>query len=135
MGFLIRAAVLVGLGAGAYVLIDRERREIAERRGQRLDFEARVAALEPPEGGLPNAETFKAALEKVLERARAKGAPFVDVSAGALHRATGGYPGPHHRLDACCVVMRGALKRGDMVLQEPRSGSGATLTLRYHLAD
>lgn len=134
MGLLFRALVLVGVGAAAYGLISRERREIAESRRHRLDFEDRIAALEPPER-LPNAETFQSALKALLEEARNKGAAYLDVSAGALHRAAGGYPGPHHRMATCCSAMRGALKRGDMVLQEPRSGTGAGLTLRYHLAD
>lgn len=76
---------------------------------------------------------FSAALEKLLTAARKRGEGFVEVNAAALHRAVGGYPGPQHHMPLCCHVLRGAMGPDDFVVREPRSGSGPTLTLRYHL--
>jgi 5-methylcytosine-specific restriction protein A len=47
----------------------------------------------------------------------------------------GGYPGRDHRVPICCKVMKSAMARdyGDMPLQEPPSGQGASLTIRYVL--
>jgi hypothetical protein len=131
MGVLFRLLTVAGLGALGAHLINKERREQAERSE---DFEARVAAVEPLDAPPTPADAFASTLEKMLAEARGKGSQYLDVNAGALHREVGGYPGPEARMDTCCTAMRGALKPGDLVLKEPKSGNGATLTMRYHLA-
>jgi hypothetical protein len=131
MRLLVRLCVLFGLGWFAYLLL-RENHDAVESVPKSNELERRLAALEQP-GAPPSAKTFSTALAELLEE-RKSDKPFVDVNAGALHRNVGGYPGPNHRMPTCCAAMRAALKRGDMVLKEPRSGVGASLTLRYHLA-
>lgn len=59
----------------------------------------------------------------------------VEVSAGVLHRMTGGYPGPDHRMPVCCAVMQDNLGEGDVVISSPPSGTGASLTIRYASRD
>ena len=78
-------------------------------------------------------EDFRQALDGKLRTASASGAPHLDVNAGELHRGLGGYPGPAHRMSACCAAMRSVMRSGDVVLAEPPSGSGASLTIRCRL--
>jgi hypothetical protein len=76
---------------------------------------------------------FSSALDKLLAAARKRGEAFVEVNAATLHRIVGGYPSPQHHMPLCCHVLRGAMGPDDFVVREPRSGSGPSLTLRYHL--
>jgi hypothetical protein len=59
----------------------------------------------------------------------------VEITAGELHRLVGGYQGPNHRMPVCCEVMRRAFASdaGDRIVEGPRSGQGASLTIRYVL--
>ena len=82
----------------------------------------------------PTAADFQTAIERLIRDARRRGDEHVDLNAGDLHSQVGGYPGPAHHLAQCCAVMREAMGPDDFAIKEPRSGSGATLTLRYHLA-
>ena len=81
----------------------------------------------------PNAEEFRRALAELLAAGAELGFAAVDVTAGALHRNVGAYPGTDHRMPMCCQIMREAMTSGDVIVNEPPSGSGATLTIRYRL--
>lgn len=84
---------------------------------------------------MPNAEEFKAELHRMMSEGTKRDWPTVDISAGELHRRVGGYPGKDHRMPVCCKVMRDALAldAGDGILEEPPSGEGASLAIRYVL--
>ena len=79
------------------------------------------------------AETFRSALNDRLTAAARQGRAYVDLRSGDLHRRTGGYPGPDHRMPVCCSVMRAAMQAGDMIRAEPPAGAGASLVIRYQL--
>lgn len=81
----------------------------------------------------PKAEDFREELSKILAEAQKRGAPYVEVSAGELHRRVGDYPGTNHRMPVCCEVMRQIMKKGDEIISEPPKGKGASLTIRYKL--
>ena len=74
---------------------------------------------------------FEVALDRLIEQAREQGRSFLDVVSGDLHRLVGVYPLPNHRMPVCCRAMRDRMRPGDRVLQEPPSGQGATLVVRY----
>jgi hypothetical protein len=84
---------------------------------------------------MPTAEDFRRELFRILETAQNSGSEFVEINAGALHRRLGGYPGIDSRMPDCCQVMKAhlALDNSDVVVNEPSSGQGATLTIRYRL--
>jgi len=81
----------------------------------------------------PTAEDFRNALKKKFQKAQQEGKSFVDVTAGELHRLVGGYPGPNHRMPLCCHVMRSMMEDDDEIIEEPPSGQGASLKIRYKL--
>ncbi len=81
----------------------------------------------------PKAEDFRNALTDVLTSATTLGVVAVDVKAGNLHRRVGGYPGTDHRMRQCCEAMRREMGDKDQVVEEPPSGQGASLTIRYGL--
>jgi hypothetical protein len=84
---------------------------------------------------MPSAEDFKHELFQMMAEALKSGSEFVEIEAGELHRRAGGYPGKDHRMPNCCQVMRAqvALDYGDVVKNEPPSGQGASLRIRYRL--
>lgn len=61
----------------------------------------------------PTSTEFRTALDALLDGADNRHAKFVDVRSGDLHRTVGWYPGPDHRMPACCGVLRAAMKPGD----------------------
>jgi len=79
---------------------------------------------------MPNADDFRSELYSIFSSSRGG---YVDVTSGDLHRRVGEYPGPNHRMPICCSVMRQAMQGGDVILDEPPKGNGATLTIRYRL--
>lgn len=81
----------------------------------------------------PRLEDFINALQEIFKEAQQQNQPFIDVKAGELHRRVGGYPSRNHRMPLCCRAMRRIMQPGDEILDEPRSGMGATLTIRYRL--
>ena len=51
-------------------------------------------------------DVFRRALGQLIHAAQDSGAASVRVRSGDLHRTVGGYPGPGHRMPACCAAMR-----------------------------
>ena len=80
-----------------------------------------------------NSRDFQIALNEIFESNSQQGKPYVSVNSGFLHRELGGYPSRNHRMPVCCEVMRSNMKRGDGILEEPPSGQGANLTIRFKL--
>jgi hypothetical protein len=81
----------------------------------------------------PTPEQFRATLMAQIAQVAQAGHPWADIFAKDLHRRVGGYPGPNHRMPACCGAMHAERKPGDMVLNGPMSGIGASLVIRYKL--
>jgi 5-methylcytosine-specific restriction protein A len=79
------------------------------------------------------ARGFHEELKAQIARAQKRGADHVEINAGELHRTVGGYPGPHHRMPLCCEAMYNEQKLDDQILMSPKSGKGASLTIRYKL--
>ena len=65
---------------------------------------------------------FVAALEAVFAESERLGLSFVGITAGALHRRVGGYPGSDHRMPVCCDVMRSVMGAGDSIVAQPPKG-------------
>lgn len=84
---------------------------------------------------MPTAEDFRLELHRMMLEAVKEGREFAEINAGDLHRRVGDYPGRNHRMPVCCEVMRGALApdAGDIIREQPPSGLGASLTIRYVL--
>jgi 5-methylcytosine-specific restriction protein A len=84
---------------------------------------------------MPTAEDFKLELHRVMLEAMRESERIAEVNAGELHRRVGDYPGRNHRMPVCCQVMRAAFApdAGDVILEEPTSGQGASLTILYVL--
>ena len=81
----------------------------------------------------PNSGGFGEELQALFAQATAHGQTSVDVRSGDLHRRVGGYPGPDHRMPACCGVMRAEMREGDEILEQPPKGKGANFVIRYSL--
>jgi len=77
-------------------------------------------------------EDFVDILVEKLNESKEKNHPYVDITSGDLHRAIGGYPGANHRMPLCCLVMKEMMAKKDEIIQEPPSGMGATLVIRYN---
>ncbi len=84
---------------------------------------------------MPTAGDFRNELHRIMLEAMKAGREFVEINAGELHNRVGDYPDKNHRMPVCCTVMRAALAAdaGDLILEEPPSGQGAALTIRYVL--
>jgi len=76
---------------------------------------------------------FTTAIRTSLQGAAVNGLPYLDINSGHLHRLVGGYPGPNHRMPVCCGAMRGEMQPGDIIIDQPPKGNGASLTIRYRL--
>jgi hypothetical protein len=79
------------------------------------------------------ANDFYTELKAQLSRAQKRGASYVEVNSGELHRKVGGYPGKGHRMPMCCEAMYFMRQPGDEVIMSPKRGHGASLTIRYKL--
>ncbi len=84
---------------------------------------------------MPQADDFRNELYRMMLEAMKAGKAFAEINAGELHRRVGDYPGKDHRMPICCDVMRRALAAdaGDVILEQPPRGQGASLTIRYVL--
>jgi hypothetical protein len=78
----------------------------------------------------PTGDDFRRELKKSFNQAEKNQFPLLDITAGQLHRAVGGYP---KYLTLCCEVMRAEMAPSDRVLYEPRVGLHGSLTIRYFL--
>jgi 5-methylcytosine-specific restriction protein A len=83
----------------------------------------------------PTRDDFKMDLYRMMNESIRQGRATAEINAGELHRRVGDYPGPNHRMPMCCEVMRDAFAPdvGDAIVEEPPSGQGASLTIRYVL--
>jgi len=75
----------------------------------------------------PNTQDFEKVLDSVVVSVRNLPISFIGLKAGDLHRKVGNYPGENHRMPICCDVMKKAMKQGDLIIDEPPSGYGASL--------
>lgn len=84
---------------------------------------------------MPNADDFRRELCALFYEAFRADQPRVQVIAGELHRRVGGYPSADNRMPVRCFVTRDAMNReaGDVIVNSPPSGDGATLVVRYVL--
>ncbi len=82
---------------------------------------------------MPTSQDFARELEHTLAHAEQQGLHSVWVTAGQLHRAVGGYPGPSHRMPMCCDVLRKEMTGTDRIIAQPPKGNGATLTINFKL--
>lgn len=82
---------------------------------------------------MPTKAEFTSELRARLKRAGERGAEFIDINSGDLHRSLGGYPAANHQMPSCCDAMHKQHRAGDEVLTSPPSGHGASLTIRYKL--
>jgi len=80
---------------------------------------------------------FQSAVELEIRvrfrRAFERGASFIDIVSGDVHRTVGGYPGRSHRMPTVCKVMRDLSRTSDPVIQSPPKGNGATPKIRYRI--
>ncbi|HTI67047.1 MAG TPA: hypothetical protein VL460_05815 [Caulobacteraceae bacterium] len=83
------------------------------------------------------ADFFQAELSAQIDRALTQGRVHLEINAGELHRAVGGYPakaGTADRMGRCCNVMREELRRGHAeVIHEQAAGGPPAYTVRYDL--
>ena len=86
-----------------------------------------------PQSLPPTMDNFRKELADLFSNAQEDGRTSIEVNSGELHRALGGYPGPHHRMPVCCDAMYQEMRAGDRILSAPAKGKGASLTIRYLL--
>ena len=82
---------------------------------------------------LPTAQDFQDELNNIFLSAQQQGRNYVNVKSGDLHRKLGGYPSQNHRMPVCCDVMKRNMNQEDTILQQPPSGKGATLLIRFKI--
>ena len=89
---------------------------------------------------MPLKDEFEKELRAQIDRAIRQGRPHVEINAGELHRAVGGYPRPptpergYHTMPSCCLVLRKELAQGNAeIIHDTPSGKSAALTIRFHL--
>lgn len=85
------------------------------------------------ENRMPTTEDFQNELNRIFQEKQRKGERYAVIKAGDLHRRVGGYPSRNHRMPICCNVMKRNMREGDEIMEEPPSGYGANLTIRYRL--
>ncbi|MGV3554226.1 MAG: Swt1 family HEPN domain-containing protein [Croceibacterium sp.] len=76
---------------------------------------------------------FERYIRESLTEAVREGHSHLELNAGQLHRQLGGYPGKSHQMTSCCAAMHRVKKAGDLIIRQPPSGKGASLTIRYQL--
>ena len=74
-------------------------------------------------------EDFQRALQDRFRRAESQGERWLVVRAGDLHQAVKA----ENRMPTCCGAMVAAMEPGDVVMESPPSGQGASLTIFYWL--
>jgi hypothetical protein len=84
---------------------------------------------------MPTAEDFRRELLQMMANAQKNGREFFEISARELHARVGPLLRRNHRMPNCCQFMKAQLATdyGDVIVNEPPSGQGPTLTIRYRL--
>ena len=84
---------------------------------------------------MPIAEDFRRELFQMMANAQKNGRESIEISARELHARVGHPRGRNHRMPNYCRVMKAQLAPdyGDVIVNEPPSGRGPTLTIRYRL--
>jgi hypothetical protein len=84
---------------------------------------------------MPTADEFRHELFQMMANAQKSGRESIEISARELYTRVGPLRGRNHRMPNCCQVMRAQLAAdyGDVIVNEPPSGQGPTLTIRYRL--
>jgi hypothetical protein len=84
---------------------------------------------------MPSADDFRHELFQMMANAQKSGREFIEISARELYTHVGPLRGRNHRMPNCCRVMKAQLAPdyGDVIVNEPPSGQGPTLTIRYRL--
>jgi 5-methylcytosine-specific restriction protein A len=113
--------------------IDRLEKAVRRKPGEKVPEVRPSKRPERLKGRMPTPEDFQRELDGTFASVQREGKSVIEIKSGDLHRSVGGYPGPNHRLPACCRVMKRNMKPGDEILQQPPSGAGATLFIRYRL--
>lgn len=78
-------------------------------------------------------EQFERILTAWLQNAEQTRVEHIDIISRQLHCAASNYPGPNHRMPVCCQVMINSMEPGDLEVEAPPQGNGATLKIRYYL--
>lgn len=81
---------------------------------------------------MPNKDDFLKEIQRQLNDAKSRGANYIDLNAGDVHRTVGGYP-TINRMPVCCDSMYELMKSDDEIISAPPKGKGASLTIRYYL--
>ncbi|HEY7560206.1 MAG TPA: hypothetical protein VIH18_35975 [Candidatus Binatia bacterium] len=76
---------------------------------------------------------FQNQLIAILNAARFSGKRYIDVESGHLHRRVEANPDSNFGMPVCCEVMRKMMRTGDSIVNEPASGEGETLMIRYNV--
>jgi hypothetical protein len=76
---------------------------------------------------------FQNQLIAILNAARFSGKRYIDVESGHLHKRVDANPDSIYGMPVCCEVMRKMMRAGDSIVNEPPSGEGASLMIRYTL--
>jgi 5-methylcytosine-specific restriction protein A len=84
---------------------------------------------------MPTAGDFRRELFQMIANAQKSGRQSIEISARELHSRVGPPRGRNDRMPNCCRVMKAQLATdcGDVIVNEPPSGQGPTLTIRYRL--
>lgn len=88
-------------------------------------------------GLMATREEFRSELLAQIDCATKQGRLHIEVNAGELHRAVGGYPPrgtSSHGMPIFCGVLRAEMQRGKVaIVFETSSGNTPALTVRYYL--
>jgi hypothetical protein len=82
---------------------------------------------------MPTKDQFQSEIRSQLRNAELRGANFLELNSGLVHRKLGGYPGTNHQMPSCCDAMYDEKRSEDTILSAPKNGRGASLTIRYAL--
>jgi hypothetical protein len=84
---------------------------------------------------MPTADDFRRELFQMMADAQNSGRASIQISARELRARVGPPRGRNDRMPNCCRVMKAPLATdyGDVIVNEPPSGRGPTLTIRYRL--
>ena len=124
----LREKTIGAIGTMEDIIRRKGRQEKEPAEGKTPEKRVELKRIAPPTAG-----DFQNELESLFATAQQRGESLVDIKSGHLHRLVGGYPGRSHRMPMCCAVMKRNMKAGDEILQQPPSGQGANLIMRFKL--